>query len=156
MDFLRLLRGFGLRCVGVWWSMDFVNMRTVRWSKPTALRYFQVWSLTDCKLRTNLVGHTSVLYTVTISPDGSLCASGGKDGVAMLWDVNEGKHLYSLDSNSTINALCFSPCNYWLCAATDKSVKVSCPFALFTRLYEPAASAVAFLVTLPCATAGKS
>ena len=86
---------------------------------------FQVWSLTTCKLMTNLVGHTSVLYTVTVSPDGSLCASGGKDGVAMLWDVSEGKHLYSLDASCTINSLCFSPCNYWLCAATDKSVKVS-------------------------------
>eukprot|EP00921_Rhytidocystis_pertsovi_P015792 GHVQ01025038.1.p1 GENE.GHVQ01025038.1~~GHVQ01025038.1.p1 ORF type:complete len:323 (+),score=31.12 GHVQ01025038.1:243-1211(+) len=84
----------------------------------------KVWSLQDCKLRFNLAGHTSVLYAVTISPDGSLCASGGKDGVAMLWDVNEGKHLYSLESGSTINALCFSPCNYWLCAATDKSIKI--------------------------------
>lgn len=85
----------------------------------------QVWSLTDCTLKKNLLGHSSVLYTVTISPDGSLCASGGKDGVAMLWDVQDGKHLYSLDANCTINDLCFSPCNYWLCAATDKSVKVS-------------------------------
>ncbi|CDI79695.1 receptor for activated C kinase, RACK protein, putative [Eimeria acervulina] len=84
----------------------------------------KVWSLTTCKLMTNLVGHTSVLYTVTVSPDGSLCASGGKDGVAMLWDVSEGKHLYSLDASCTINSLCFSPCNYWLCAATDKSVKI--------------------------------
>eukprot|EP00922_Rhytidocystis_sp_ex-Travisia-forbesii_P006010 GHVS01008719.1.p1 GENE.GHVS01008719.1~~GHVS01008719.1.p1 ORF type:complete len:322 (+),score=34.20 GHVS01008719.1:70-1035(+) len=84
----------------------------------------KVWNLSDCTLRTNLAGHTAVLYTVTISPDGSLCASGGKDGVAMLWDVNEGKHLYSLESGATINALCFSPCNYWLCAATDKSIKI--------------------------------
>eukprot|EP00389_Voromonas_pontica_P000131 GDKH01000198.1.p3 GENE.GDKH01000198.1~~GDKH01000198.1.p3 ORF type:complete len:101 (-),score=33.92 GDKH01000198.1:436-738(-) len=43
---------------------------------------------------------------------------------AMLWDVNEGKHLYSLDAVSTINALCFSPKNYWLCAATDNSIKI--------------------------------
>lgn len=84
----------------------------------------KVWDLTNCVLKTNLVGHTSALHTVTISPDGSLCASGGKDGVAMLWDVNEGKHLYSLQANSTINSLCFSPCNYWLCAATDNSIKI--------------------------------
>jgi len=87
-------------------------------------RVVKVWNLNNCKLRTNLAGHTGVLYTVTISPDGSLCASGGKDGIAMLWDVNEGKHLYSLDANSTINALTFSPKNYWLCAATDTSIKV--------------------------------
>jgi len=84
----------------------------------------KVWSLTDCKLRTNLVGHTGVVYTVAVSPDGSLCASGGKDSTAMLWDVNDGKHLYSLDAGSTINALTFSPKNYWLVAATDTSIKV--------------------------------
>ena len=29
-----------------------------------------------------------------------------------------------LDANSTINAMCFSPKNYWLCAATDTSIKI--------------------------------
>jgi len=84
----------------------------------------KVWNLSNCKLRTNLVGHTGVVYTATVSPDGSLCASGGKDATAMLWDVNDGKHLYSLDAGGTINALCFSPKNYWLVAATDTSIKV--------------------------------
>jgi len=84
----------------------------------------KVWNLSTCKLRTNLVGHTGVVYTTAVSPDGSLCASGGKDSTAMLWDVNDGKHLYSLDAGSTINALTFSPKNYWLCAATDTAIKV--------------------------------
>jgi guanine nucleotide-binding protein subunit beta-2-like 1 protein len=84
----------------------------------------KVWNLSNCKLRTNLVGHTGVVYSTAVSPDGSLCASGGKDGTAMLWDVNDGKHLYSLDAGGTINALCFSPKNYWLVAATDLSIKV--------------------------------
>merc|ERR1719311_1983263 len=84
----------------------------------------KVWNLTSCELRTNLVGHTGVVYTCTVSPDGSLCASGGKDCTAMLWDVNDGKHLYSLDAGGNINALTFSPKNYWLCAATDTSIKV--------------------------------
>jgi len=87
-------------------------------------KLIKVWNLSNCRIKTSLAGHTSVLYTVTISPDGSLCASGGKDGVAMLWDVNDGKHLYSLEAGNTINTLCFSPCNYWLCAGTDKSIKV--------------------------------
>ena len=38
----------------------------------------QVWNLTNCKLRHNLAGHTGYINTVTVSPDGSLCASGGK------------------------------------------------------------------------------
>lgn len=84
----------------------------------------KVWNLQTCKLKTDLIGHKCALRTVTISPDGSLCASGGRDGYAMLWDVNEGKHLYSLEAGCCINHLCFSPCNYWLCAATDTSVKI--------------------------------
>jgi len=84
----------------------------------------KVWNLSTCKLRTNLVGHDNVVYTVTVSPDGSLCASGGKDTIAMLWDVNDGKHLYSLEAGSTVNGLTFSPKNYWLVAATDTSIKV--------------------------------
>jgi guanine nucleotide-binding protein subunit beta-2-like 1 protein len=59
---------------------------------------------------------------ITISPDGSLCASGGKDGVTMLWDLSESKHLYSLAANDEIHALCFSPTRYWLCAATSSSI----------------------------------
>ncbi|XP_004408806.1 PREDICTED: WD repeat-containing protein 5-like [Odobenus rosmarus divergens] len=53
----------------------------------------KVWNLANCKLKTNHVGHTGYLNTVTVSPGGSLCASGGKDGQAMLWDLNEGGDL---------------------------------------------------------------
>lgn len=42
----------------------------------------------------------------------------------MLWDLNEGKRLYSLDAGEIINGLVFSPNRYWLCAATDDSIKI--------------------------------
>jgi len=70
------------------------------------------------------MGHSGYLNAVTVSPDGSLCASGGKDGQAMLWDLNEGKHLYTLDGNDVINALVFSPNRYWLCAAVGPVIKI--------------------------------
>ena len=84
----------------------------------------KVWSLSTCKLRTNLVGHKGYLNTVAVSPDGSLCASGGKDGVAMLWDLSEGKRLYSLKADDVIHELCFSPTRYWLCAATTSGIRI--------------------------------
>merc|ERR1712193_504986 len=86
----------------------------------------KVWNLSNCKLRTNLIGHAGYINAVTVSPDGSLCASGGKDGVALLWDLNEGKRLYSLpcEQGDIIHALCFSPNRYWLCAATDQGIRI--------------------------------
>lgn len=87
-------------------------------------RKVKVWNLTNCKLKTNHYGHGGYLNNVAVSPDGSLCASGGKDGNAMLWDLNEGKHLYTLDGGGIINSLCFSPNRYWLCAATGPSIKI--------------------------------
>jgi len=84
----------------------------------------KVWNLNTCKLKCNLIGHDGYVNTVTVSPDGSLCASGGKDGTAMLWDLNEGRHLSSLDAGDVIHSLCFSPKKYWLCAATASTVKI--------------------------------
>merc|ERR1711957_233718 len=40
-------------------------------------RVVKVWSLTNCKLQYDHLGHGGYLNTVTVSPDGSLCASGG-------------------------------------------------------------------------------
>eukprot|EP01134_Creolimax_fragrantissima_P003275 CFRG3275T1 len=85
----------------------------------------KVWNLSNCKLRTNHIGHTGYLNTVAVSPDGSLCASGGKDGHAMLWDLNDdGKHLYTLDASGIIYSLAFSPNRYWLCAAAGSVIKI--------------------------------
>jgi guanine nucleotide-binding protein subunit beta-2-like 1 protein len=42
----------------------------------------------------------------------------------MLWDLAEGKRLYSLDAGDIINALCFSPNRYWLVAATQQCIKI--------------------------------
>jgi guanine nucleotide-binding protein subunit beta-2-like 1 protein len=84
----------------------------------------KVWNLANCRLKTNHYGHSGYLNAVTVSPDGSLCASGGKDGNAMLWDLNEGKHLYTLDGTDVINSLCFSPNRYWLCAAVGPVIKI--------------------------------
>jgi len=85
----------------------------------------KVWTLAQwIKLRTNLHGHNGYVNTVTVSPDGSLCASGGKDGTAMLWDLNEGRHLSSLEAGDIIHALVFSPIRYWLCAATASTIKI--------------------------------
>jgi guanine nucleotide-binding protein subunit beta-2-like 1 protein len=49
----------------------------------------------------------------------------------MLWDLNDAKHLYSLECGQEIHALVFSPNRYWLCAATGSVIKI---FDLETKL----------------------
>lgn len=87
-------------------------------------KYVKVWYLPKCQQYSSYQGHTGYLNCVTISPDGSLCASGGKDSKVMLWDLNENKHLYTLDHKEIINAMCFSPNRYWLCVATGSTIKI--------------------------------
>jgi len=84
----------------------------------------KVWDLHRRKLKFNLCGHNSRINCVTVSPDGTLCATGGRDGKAILWDLNEGGSLFTLDAGEEINALTFSPNRYWLCGATGSSVKI--------------------------------
>jgi guanine nucleotide-binding protein subunit beta-2-like 1 protein len=87
-------------------------------------RIVKVWSAHEFKLKANLIGHTGYINAVTVSPDGSLCASGGKDGTTMLWDLNDLKHLNSLEAGDVIHALCFSPNKYLLCAAVASTIKI--------------------------------
>jgi len=104
-------------CVRYSPNLDTPQVVSAGWDKLVC-----VTSIINLRDRRTLKGHTGYLNTVTVSPDGSLCASGGKDGIAMLWDLNEGKSLYELQANAIINALVFSPNRYWLCAATTKNI----------------------------------
>ncbi|EDS31194.1 proliferation-inducing gene 21 [Culex quinquefasciatus] len=48
-------------------------------------------------LKIDNLGQHCHLNWVSVSPDGSLYTSGGKDCKAFLWDLNDGKHLHTLE-----------------------------------------------------------
>jgi len=91
-------------------------------------RAVKVWNLTNMHLMYDCLGHNAPINSIAISPDGSLCASGCAGGEVMLWDLNEGKHLYTLQgpivNPKNINSVCFSPNRYWLCAAVGPMIRV--------------------------------
>ncbi|CAK8572402.1 unnamed protein product [Lathyrus sativus] len=85
----------------------------------------KVWRLSDGKLICTLSGHSRYVNSVAVSPDCCLLASGGKDGVIIVWDIeSKGKRLFSFETGSTIHALCFCPNRYWVCAATESSIMI--------------------------------
>ncbi|XXZ97871.1 G-protein beta subunit and guanine dissociation inhibitor for Gpa2p [Meyerozyma guilliermondii] len=82
------------------------------------------WDLNEYNVNADFIGHTGYISCITISPDGSLCASSGKDGVIILWDLNSNLTLYTLNANAEVHALAFSPSRYWLAAATATGIKI--------------------------------
>mmetsp|Transcript_14731 Transcript_14731/g.21460 ORF Transcript_14731/g.21460 Transcript_14731/m.21460 type:complete len:332 (-) Transcript_14731:103-1098(-) len=84
----------------------------------------KLWDQQNYKLKANLTGHTGCVNSITISPDGNFCASGGKDCTLLIWHIKDQIRLYELDTMSCVNSLAFSPTRYWLAAATDNGIKV--------------------------------
>lgn len=87
-----------------------------------------MWNLTNCKLKTNHIGHTGYLNCVTVSPDGSLCASGGKVSFKRRRILPVNHHLqsacwfiklYNFIFRKTITLI------YCLCAATTRWIKTT-------------------------------
>jgi guanine nucleotide-binding protein subunit beta-2-like 1 protein len=85
----------------------------------------KTWSLgQDWGHKHTFDAHDGYVSSICISPDGSLCASGGKDGVATLWDLTETRRLYDFSNGGPISYLVFSPDRYWLSVAAGSVITV--------------------------------
>jgi len=86
----------------------------------------RVWDAATGKLLQMLEGHTSWVYSVAFSPDGTRLASGGWDRTVYLWDAETGKLLQTLEGHTSwVWSVAFSPDGMRLASvSSDTTVRI--------------------------------
>ncbi|OIR58906.1 MAG: guanine nucleotide-binding protein (G protein) subunit beta [Amphiamblys sp. WSBS2006] len=85
----------------------------------------KIWNIfAEAPLEFDHFGHMLQINTVAVSPDNSLCASADKSGKILLWDLVNGKYLFTAECEEPVNAGVFSPIQHWFCAASASAITV--------------------------------
>jgi WD40 repeat protein len=80
-----------------------------------------LWEVTTGSLVKSFKGHTDRILCVAIAPDGKTIASGGKDKLLVVWDVETGKEKYTKKDphKGLVACVAFSPDGKTLATAGD-------------------------------------
>lgn len=99
------------------WALDTGWVQTLTWSPDgqflaAAQTTIQIWRVRDGTLVSTLTGHTGVIEQIAWSPDGTAIASASRDGMAKLWQVQDGDGLlaWTLQGHTNlVHSVAFSP-----------------------------------------------
>ena len=84
-----------------------------------------LWDLPDGRERAILNGHAWAVETFSFSPDSSLLASAGREGVIYVWDTETGDREKTLKGHQiSVKALAFSPDAKTLASASHRDVRL--------------------------------
>ncbi|WP_425615311.1 c-type cytochrome domain-containing protein [Anatilimnocola sp. NA78] len=86
----------------------------------------RIWNVADGSLLKMVQGHKDSIYSVQLSPDRSVLATGGYDGLISLWETSSGKLLKKLEGHSgAVFELAFRRDGQILASASgDRTVKL--------------------------------
>src|SRR5580698_1222749 len=83
-----------------------------------------LWDVATGRELPALRGHSAAVTSVAFSPDGSILASGGRDGAVKLWNLASGSELRTLGGSGQITSTAFSPDGRIVASASDKTIKL--------------------------------
>jgi len=85
-----------------------------------------LWYVGTSKKKSTVTGHEGLVDTVAFSPDGTLLAAGGRDGLVKLWDMATGKEKATLTGHTDqVNCVAFSGDGKHIASASnDKTVRI--------------------------------
>ena len=68
--------------------------------------------------------HSSVVLSLSFSPDGKQIASGSLDQTVRIWDVKNGTCTCTVPVHSKVNCVAYSPCGSKIAAGCDDFIKI--------------------------------
>src|SRR6185503_4581245 len=86
----------------------------------------RLWDNAASREVRRFAGHTKPIYSLIISRDGRMLASGSQDHTARVWDIETGHLLATLTGhNGDVNSVAFSPDGRKVATASDdETVKI--------------------------------
>jgi WD40 repeat protein len=92
------------------------------WAAANQMGELRVWLAGDQTLYRVQQAHTERDYTITFSPDSHTLATGGWDGLAKVWDVEQGTLLWTGSHPAAVQRVVFSPDGRTLASAGNDEV----------------------------------
>lgn len=86
---------------------------------------FKVWDIAARTIKHIFSGHEQDIYSLDFAGNGRYIASGSGDKTVRLWDILDGKLVYTLSIEDGVTTVAMSPDGHYVAAGSlDKSVRV--------------------------------